>query len=399
MSNSALYYWQAVNPAGEHSSGTTLVRNRQQLVDNLQSEGLVPLHITRKKSYSSRHWRWPERILLFTQISTLLQAGLPLAEGLLLLSDSHPARAWQSVLRQLQQQILSGMAFSDALRQWPEVFPAVCVSLVCAGEQTGQLEYCCRKLAQQQQRQMQLKQQLIKAMRYPLFVLLLTLSISCAMLLWVLPEFAAIYRSANTPLPEFTRLLIALSDNLLAALPCILLTGVTISLLWYFKRRNNYHWKITEQRLLLRLPLAGVLWQSTTLAQIFSVLALTQQSGLALREGLKIAEQLQAQGFWRQALESLRQHIEQGQSLSSGLIRQPGFTPVCYMLTKLGEQTGTLDSLFGRLADWYETHARQTTADLTASIEPVMLLITGILTGSIVVAMYLPMFSLGDALL
>ncbi|WP_294912171.1 protein transport protein HofC [Tatumella sp. UBA2305] len=399
MDHSILFDWQAVNRQGEYCAGSTLVRTRQQLVDFMQTEGLVATEIIRRKTYSARHWRWPERILFFSQTGTLLQAGLPLADGLSLLAGSHPARHWRSVMLQLQQQILSGQSFSVALRQWPEIFPPVCISLVSAGEQTGQLEYCCIKLAQQQQRQLQLKQQLFKAMRYPLFMLLLTVLISSGMLLWVLPEFAAIYRSSNTPLPEFTRLLISLSDNLIAILPGIVVLLITLIFGWRIKRRSNHAWQLTEQRFMLRLPLAGVLWQSTILAQIFSVLALTQQSGLPLREGLKITEELQHGILWQQGLDNLRMHIEQGQSLSSGLIQQVGFPPLCYMLTRLGEQTGTLDHLFGRLADWYETQASRTTADLTASVEPVMLLITGIITGSILVAMYLPMFSLGEALL
>lgn len=398
MNHSILFDWQAVNREGEHCSGTRLVRTRQQLDDFMQTEGLVPVQITRKKTYSARHWRWSDRILFFSQAGTLLQAGLPLADGLNLLASSHPAKHWRSVMLHLQQQILSGQSFSVALRQWPEIFPPVCISLVSAGEQTGKLEYCCMKLAQQQQRQLQLKQQLFKAMRYPLFMLLLTVMISGGMLLWVLPEFAEIYRSSDTPLPEFTRWLISLSDNLLAMLPGILLFWIVLIFGWRLKRKNNHSWQQTEQRWLLRLPLAGVLWQSTILAQIFSILALTQQSGLPLREGLNITGQLQHGGLWHQALENLRLHIEQGQSLSSGLIQQVGFPPLCYMLIRLGEQTGTLDQLFGRLADWYEAQASRTTAELTTSVEPVMLMITGIITGSIVVAMYLPMFSLGEAL-
>ena len=177
--------------------------------------------------------------MFFSQTGRLLKAGLPLADGLSLLAGSHPAKHWRSVMLQLQQQILSGQSFSVALRQWPEIFPPVCTALVSAGEQTGKLEYCCIKLAQQQQRQLQLKQQLLKAMRYPLFMLLLTVMISGGMLLWVLPEFAAIYRASDTPLPEFTRLLISLSDNLLTILPGMVLFWIALILGWRIKRRNN----------------------------------------------------------------------------------------------------------------------------------------------------------------
>ena len=157
MSNYALFYWQAVNSKGQPCEGYRLVRHRYQLSRMLNDDGLVPVRITKKKFCPPGYWRCEQRILIFSQISILLQAGLPLADGLGLLAEGHPQKAWQALLIQLQQQILSGVTFSAALRCWPEIFPLLCISLVYAGEQTGHLEQCCRQLAEQQQREMKLK--------------------------------------------------------------------------------------------------------------------------------------------------------------------------------------------------------------------------------------------------
>ncbi|MBS0877445.1 MULTISPECIES: type II secretion system F family protein [unclassified Tatumella] len=218
------------------------------------------------------------------------------------------------------------------------------------------------------------------------------------MLLWVLPEFAAIYRSSDTPLPAFTRQLINLSDFLLSVAPAVLVLTVILTAFWRTARKHFPDWIVTEQRLLLKVPLAGCLWQAAVLARIFSLLALTQRAGLPLREGLTITQNLHGRGLWQQALCALQQHIEQGQPLSSGLRLRNEFPQLCYLLTRLGEQTGASDILFVRLADWFENIVRQKAGSLAASVEPVMLIITAIITGSIVIAMYLPMFSLGDAL-
>ena len=397
MSNYCLFHWRAIDAEGDYCQGEMLADNPRRLQDMMYQRDLIPLKITRKKCYSARYWLRQERVIFFSQTGMLLQAGLTLSEGLLLLAGGHPAKAWRSLLEQLQQQILSGTSFSSALSHWPGIFPPLCISMIRTGEQTGQLEYCCKNLAEQQQKQRQLKQQLIKALRYPLFVLLLAAVISLGMLLWILPEFAAIYRSANTPLPAFTRYLIGFSQSLVHAIPAVLLMAVAGSV-GYLRCRKNAARVLTTQRLLLRLPLAGRLWQFTLLAQLFDILALTQRSGLPLSEGLQIAENVFATPFWQQALNTLRHHIEQGLPLSAGLNDQPGFPPICYLLTRSGEQTGTLDVVFMRLAQWFETEARQQTDLLSNSIEPAMLLITGLITGSIVIGMYLPMFNLGEAI-
>ena len=397
MSNYCLFHWQAIDPDGLHCQGDMLADNPRQLQEMMFRQGLLPLKITRKKCYSSRYWLRQERIVFFSQTGMLLQAGLPLSEGLLLLAGGHPAKAWRSLLEQLQQQILSGISFSSALSHWPGIFPPLCIAMIRTGEQTGQLEYCCKNLAAQQQKQRQLKQQLIKALRYPLFVLLLSAVISFGLLLWILPEFAAIYRSAISPLPAFTRCLFGFSQSLLHSLPLVLMM-VMAGCLGVLRCKKKPARVLAGQRFLLRLPLAGRLWQFTILAQLFDILALTQRSGLPLSEGLQIAENVFATPFWQQALTTLRHHIEQGFPLSAGLNDQPGFPPICYLLARSGEQTGTLDVVFMRLARWFETEASQQTDLLSNSIEPAMLLITGLITGSIVIGMYLPMFNPGEVI-
>ena len=397
MSKYCLFHWQAIDPDGQHCKGDMLAENADRLQDMMCRHGLIPLKTARRRCYSSRYWLRQERIMFFSQTGMLLQAGLPLSEGLLLLAGGHPSKAWRSLLKQLQQHILSGTSFSSALSHWPGIFSPLCISMIRTGEQTGQLEYCCKNLADQQQKQRQLKQQFIKALRYPLFVLLLAIVISLGMLLWILPEFAAIYRSASTPLPAFTRYLIGFSQSLLHAVPPVLLLLIAGSV-GYLKGRKNAAYVLAGQRLLLRLPVAGRLWQFTLLAQLFDILALTQRSGLALSEGLKIAENVFATPFWQQALQKLHQHIEQGQPLSAGMDDPLAFPSICYLLTRSGEQTGTLDVVFMRLALWFESEARQQTEALSQTIEPVMLLITGIITGSIVIGMYLPMFNLGEVI-
>lgn len=399
MMNYQLLHWWAIDHQGNPCDGEMLVSHRQQLCHRLLAEGRVLLKAKRRGYYRPRDWRRSQQVLLFQQTAILLRAGLPLSEGLQLLADGHPLKQWRALLHQLRQEIMNGSRFSVALSQWSGIFPPLVLAMVRAGEDTGQLDHCCQRLADQQQRQTQLQRQIISALRYPLFILLLTLSLTFGMLLWVLPEFAAIYRSANTPLPAFTRALITFSQSLLSALPAIACLLALLLCLWQGLRRRHPGWQLAEQKLLFRLPLAGALWQSVTLAQLFALLTLTQRSGLPLTDGLNTAAGLLTTRFWHQQLTALLAHIRMGHSLSSGLQPLPGFPPLCYLLIRSGEQTGQLESLFEHLSDWYETDARQKSALLSSSIEPLMLIVTGGMTGAMVIALYLPMFSLGDALL
>lgn len=399
MANYRIYHWQAVNRQGQTCQGESLLTSVSQLHHLLHSKGKVLISMKSRGRYRPQAWHPQQQILLFHQTALLLRAGLPLVDGLQLLADSHPLKIWRLLLQQLCQQIMRGTPFSECLAAWPEIFPPLSLAMVRAGEETGQLDRCCLQLARQQQQQLQYKKQFLKALRYPLFTLLLTLSITLGMLLWVLPAFEEIYRSANTPLPAFTRHLIGIAQVVTETLPMIL-PLIVLSLLGGFGLyRYHPNWQLLQQKLLFRLPLAGRLWQATTLARLFSLLALTQSAGLPLYQGLKTATGVATNGFWRQQLSALQSHIRQGQSLSSGLEQQPGFSPLCVMLIRCGEQSGQLESLFQHLADWYDAEAQQLTARVSSSIEPLMLLITGSLTAMMVVALYLPMFNLGNALM
>lgn len=399
MANYRIYRWQAVDRQGLACQGESLLRGISQLHNLLLSEGKVLISLKARGHYRPRDWHPQQHILLFQQIALLLRAGLPLVDGLQLLADAHPLKIWRLLLQQLRQQIMRGTPFSDGLAAWPDIFPPLCLAMVRAGEETGQLDRCCSQLAHQQQQQLHYRKQFLKALRYPLFILLLTLSITLGMLLWVLPAFEEIYRSANTPLPAFTRRLISLSQVATNTLPVILLLMALLLAGGFGLYRYHPRGQLLQQNLLFRLPLAGRLWQAITLARLFSLLALTQGAGLPLYEGLHTASGLATGRFWHQQLSALQSYIRQGQSLSTGMAQQPGFTPLCVMLTRCGEQSGQLEVLFQHLANWYDAEAQHLTARISSSIEPLMLLITGSLTAMMVVALYLPMFNLGNALI
>lgn len=204
MATNHLWRWRALSTEGEPRSGTLWATDRNAAFTRLMRNDLHPLALSR---CPQRHrWRPHHCYEMFRQLATLLQAGLTLAHSLQMLADQHPSEPWRALLQSVADELSEGCPFSEALRRWPTVFTPLHISMVKTGELTGKLEECCRQLAQQQKAQQQLGQKVKKALRYPAIILTLAVLVVLAMVTLVLPEFAAIYKTFNTPLPALTRM-------------------------------------------------------------------------------------------------------------------------------------------------------------------------------------------------
>ncbi|SNY68229.1 protein transport protein HofC [Pantoea sp. GL120224-02] len=398
MANLYHYRWQALDTLGALRQGTALVASQEELLQQLSDRGMMPVSWQRGQCWRTRDWKWQHKIDLVRQLATLLKAGLPLAESLTLLAEGHPHAGWRELLNELQRRVMAGEAFSSALRAWPQIFPALFPALMEVGELTGQLDECCRQLALQQSKQQHLRQKVVKALRYPLFILLVALAVSAGMLLFVLPEFVSVYASFDAPLPAFTAAVMSLSAFLQqAALPL----AITIMCLLFGARwvyRGSVLWQIRVHRWLLRLPLLSTLWRGGQLSQIYAILQLTQQAGLTLLQSLQAVEVTLGSPLWREAIIALQRHIAGGLPLHQAMQHHLLFTALCAQLIRVGEEAGALDVMLARLAEWHEAQTLMRADALAASLEPLMMIVIGGIVGTLVIAMYLPVFGLGDAI-
>lgn len=398
MEKQRLFLWQAIDRHGELCQGETLQISKQHVCQQLIDQGLQPYRIASGKWIFTHHWRGEPLIQFTRQLATLLQAGLPLIHGLQLLAREHPSPAWRCLLRGVAEQVAQGHAFSAALAHYPHVFPVLYAKLIAIGELTGNLDGCCVKLAQQQEQQQKLHKKVAKALRYPLFICAVAMLVSTLMLTMVLPEFAKVYQSFNAPLPSFTQWLLNLSTLLIHAGPYLAISAALLILFYLRKLHPLPHWRQREQRALLRLPLVSRLVSGGCLSQIFHILHMTQLAGLTLVEGLEAAAVSVSNLFFRQALSAIQQQLAQGSTFHHALAQQALFPPLCQQLVRVGEESGSLDTLLGKLAQWHEQQTHELADTLAQTLEPMLMLVVGAIVGALVIAMYLPIFQMGNIL-
>lgn len=395
MAANHLWRWRALTLEGELQQGALWAVDREAALSLLSGRVLCPLALSRNLMLLK--WQPQHCYELFRQLAALLQAGLTLAYSLQMLAEQHPVKQWQALLASLAEDLSAGCAFSEALKKWPEVFPPLYVSMMKTGELTGKLEECCRQLAQQQKSQQVLSAKVKKALRYPAIILTLAAVVVLAMVTLVLPQFAGIYKTFNTPLPLLTRCVMEFADFIGQHIVGLVLT-LLIPAIALHSLRRHVGWQRLCQRAVLRLPVMGSLVRGQKLSQIYTVLSLTQQAGIAFLQGLESAQESVEGVFWQEVLRKARESVVQGAPIWSSLNDAGIFTPLCIQLVRTGEVSGSLDTMLANLARHHNEQTFQHADNLASLLEPLLLIVTGVIIGTLVVAMYLPIFHLGDAM-
>jgi Type II secretory pathway, component PulF len=396
MAINQLWRWRGVNPQGEELRGTAWAESRPAILMQLLQQRITVVEL-RTCRVKTAYWRSQYCCEIIEQLATLLQAGLTLSEGLDLLARQHPAAQWQAVLNTLSQQLAEGHALSESLRQWPEIFPPLYQAMIRTGEVTGKLDLCCQALAQQQKAQQQITTKVKKALRYPSIILSLAIAVVVAMLGFVLPEFTAIYRTFNTPLPALTQAVMAIAD-IVRRYYWLMLILLMLTFLPSRLLKNDPRWQRFRQRIMLSLPVMGKLVRGQMLSHIFTVLSLTQSAGIAFLQGLETVEETLQCPWWRDVITRMHRDISHGSGIWQAMESSQVFTPLCLQLVRTGEASGALDQMLQNLAHYHSEKTEQLVENLTSMLEPMLLLVTGVIIGTLVVAMYLPIFHLGDAI-
>ena len=337
-----------------------------------------------------------ENLAIFTQqLSSMLEAGLPLVSALEALQEQTEDPVFQIIIRNVKTDISGGTAFSEAVAKYPNAFPNLFISMVEAGEASGGLASILGKVAVYFEDTVKLFKQVKSAMTYPVAVIGLAIALVQVLLIFVIPVFAEMFSSFGKELPKPTQLLIATSAFLKSYI-IFILAGA--GLLWYVIKRvvKTPKGRRGKDVLFNKLPILGPLIQKISLSRFCRTYAILLRSGVPILRTLEIVSKASGNTYIEQACKEVSRNISQGGQLSETLSELPYFPPTVKHMARAGEQTGNVDGMMSKIADFYDAEIETTVDSLTSLLEPLLIVFLGVVIGGIVMAMFLPIFNLAN---
>jgi len=392
-----LYQWKGRTTGGELVTGEMTAGSKAELTTTLRKKRVVLTSAkekTKSKGFSFRGGVSTKEMAVFTrQFSTMINSGLPLVQCLDILSKQAEKDSFRKIISNTMRDVESGATLADALSKHPAVFGDLFVNMVEAGEAGGVLDVILGRLATYLEKMNNLKRKVKSAMAYPAVVLIVTISATVFMLVFIIPTFAKLYSDFGGDLPGPTKIVMALSKFLTTR--WWLMLGATVALGFGFKKYNDTkNGKKNIDRLLLKIPILGQVLLKSSIARFTRTLGTLVSSGVPILEGLEITGKAAGNSIVREAVMRTRASISGGQTIAGPLRESEIFPPMVVQMISVGEETGALDEMLSKIADFYDEEVDSAVDTMTSVIEPVMIVLMGGIVGGMLVAMYLPMFKL-----
>jgi type IV pilus assembly protein PilC len=340
-----------------------------------------------------------DKAIFSRQFAVLINAGVAMVRGLGVLADQCPNPKLQKALQEISSDVQQGTNLSDAMRKHPHCFDGLYVSMVEAGETGGVLDEVMNRLSKLLEDVARLQNQIKSALAYPVAVGFIAVTVFIGMTVFLLPIFADIFVQLGAELPIFTAIMMQISVMLRT--PAIVLTIIVVIILLVVAYRQYYKTRVgreTIDRLSLKMPLFGDLIQKTATARFCRTFGALSRSGVPILSSLEIVRDTAGNQVIANAIDAARQEVQSGGMISIALQREQVFPVMAIQMISIGEETGEIDTMLMKVADFYEDEVEQAVKAITSVIEPLMIVVLGGMVGSILVAMYLPMFKIMDAI-
>jgi len=392
------YAWKGRNRAGLVKEGVLAADSKDVALASLRRQNIVVTGIReRGKEISlTKVGRKvpPKTLAVFTrQFSVMIDAGLPLVQCIEILANQQEHKNFQKILLQVRQDVEAGSTLADAMRRHPKAFDALYVNMVAAGEAGGILDTILQRLSVYIEKAVKLKSQVRSALIYPVAVIVIAAIVVAVILLKVIPTFAALFTSLGAELPLPTRVVIAMS-NFLARYFIFFVIGVAAGVYGIRRYYATYRGRRVIDGLLLKLPVLGMILRKVAVARFCRTLATLTSSGVPILESLDITARTAGNAIVEDAIYETRKSVEGGKTIVEPLRATNIFPNMVVQMIGVGEQTGALDAMLNKIADFYEDEVDAAVSGLVKLLEPILIFILGIVIGGIVIAMYLPMFTL-----
>ncbi len=404
------FAYRGRNARGELVRGVLENSSSGAVADQLLNTGVSPIEITPTsgpQALSGENWLRRltaesvtlEDMLLFSrQMYTLLKSGVPILRALTALQESATRIGFAKMLQDVRESLDSGRDLSTAMRRHPKVFDPFYVSMVRVGELTGALEEVFLRLFNHLEFEREIKDKVSQALRYPIFVVVVMAIALVIVNVFVIPAFARIFASFKAELPLMTRVLLAFSDFMVQYWPALLGVAAGAYILfriWVGTPAGRYAW----DRMKLRVPVAGKIVLKATLARFARSLSIALKSGVPVVQALSVVEQVVDNTYVAQRIEQIRDGVERGESLLRTSVTTGVFTPVVLQMISVGEEAGELDELLREVAEMYQREVEYELKTLSAQIEPILIVLLGVLVLVLALGVFLPIWDLGQAAL
>jgi type IV pilus assembly protein PilC len=392
------YAWKGRNRAGLVQEGVLAADSKDIALTSLRRQNIVVTGIRERGkeiSLTKMGLRVPAKTLaVFTrQFSVMIDAGLPLVQCLEILANQQEHKNFQKILLQVRQDVEAGSTLADAMRRHPKAFDGLYVNMIAAGEAGGILDTILQRLSVYIEKAVKLRNQVRAAMIYPIAVIVIAAIVVAVILLKVIPTFAALFTSLGAELPLPTRVVIW-SSNFLARYWWAFLLVIGAAVFAFRRYYATYRGRRVVDGLLLKAPVLGMILRKIAVARFCRTLATLTSSGVPILESLDITARTSGNAIVEDAILDVRKSVEGGKTIVEPLRESGVFPNMVVQMVGVGEQTGALDAMLNKIADFYEDEVDAAVAGLVKLLEPVMIFILGVVIGGIVIAMYLPMFTL-----
>jgi type IV pilus assembly protein PilC len=396
-----IFLWEGLNKRGARVKGETSADSEIAARAELRRNGVNVLKIRKKPKslFSTKKKIKPVDVAYFLrQMTTMLSSGVPLVQAFDIVGRGHENPAMAALIMNLKADVEGGETFAAALAKHPRYFDDLVVNLVEAGEQSGTLETLLDKIATYKEKTESLKGKIKKAMFYPAAVIVVAIVVTAILLIFVVPQFEALFVGFGADLPAFTRMVVNLSNFVQSAWWAIL--GVILLIIFLFTQayRRSPRFRRTLDILILKIPAIGPILRKAAIARFARTLSTMFAAGVPLVDALRSVAGATGNALYGEATERMREETAAGAQLQWSMRNVGIFPNMVVQMVAIGEESGSLDAMLAKVADFYEEEVDNAVDSLSSLLEPLIMVILGVLIGGLVIAMYLPIFMLGQVI-
>ncbi|MBO6810506.1 MULTISPECIES: type II secretion system F family protein [Marinobacter] len=393
------YVWEGKDRKGNKSKGELTGSNLALVKAQLRKQGIIPDKVKKKPKplFGSSKKITPFDIAMLTrQLATMMKAGVPLVQSFDIVADGLENKGLQELVMSIRNDISSGTSFAGSLRKHPKYFDDLYCNLVDSGEKAGALEAMLDRIATYLEKTENLKKKVKKAMTYPIAVIVVAIIVTSILLVKVVPQFESLFQGFGAELPVFTQMVVELSEWLQSWWFVVLLGIVGTIFLFKEAKRRSHKFSDLVDKYVLKLPVVGEILDKSAVAKFGRVLSTTFAAGVPLVDALDSVAGATGNAVYRDAIDRIKNDVSSGTQLQASMRQQDVFPVMAVQLTAIGEESGNLDEMLAKVAEHYEAVVDDMVDNLTALMEPMIMAVLGVLVGGLIIAMYLPIFQMGQ---